>query len=80
MAFSCFSLNWASIAREISESGSSGDRTDGLQGVKWTRAGIHLRAGGDNLSKLCVVFAEWDPAAQDGSFLYFSVHCGPHKF
>lgn len=49
MAFSCFALNWASIAREMKVSRSSGDRTDGLQGVRWTRAGAHCQAGGDKL-------------------------------
>lgn len=39
MAFSCFCLSWASIARAVNGSRSSGDRTDGLQGVRWTRAG-----------------------------------------
>lgn len=49
MAFSCFCMSWASIAREINVSRSSGDRSGSLQEVSWTRAGAHRWAGGDKL-------------------------------
>lgn len=74
MAFSCFCLNWVSIAREINVSSSSGDRTDGLQGVKWARAGTHLRAGGDELVQALRCVCRRGSTSSSGSFLYFSVH------
>lgn len=69
IAFSCFCLSGASIAREINVSRSSGDSSGSLPGVGWIRAGAHWWAGGINFSRLCMVFAEWEPSAQRGSLL-----------
>lgn len=67
MAFSCFCLSWASIARAVNGSRSSGDRTDGLQGLRGTRAGAHCWAGGDKLvqalhcvCRMGVISSRWE--------------------
>lgn len=48
----------------------------------WGGQGQEHTAGqeGINLSRLCIVFAEWESSAQDGSFLYFPLCCAPGKF
>lgn len=35
---------------------------------------------GINLSRLCLLFPEWESPAQDGNFLYFPLCCAPGKF
>ena len=83
MAISCFCLSWGSIAREINGSRSSGDRTDGLQGVRRMRAGTLLGSRVINSSRRRIVFAEWVASTQDGSnscSLCFSLNCAPGKF
>lgn len=44
MAAACFYLSWANTARAINGSGSCGDGTDGLQGVR--RVGTRWWAAG----------------------------------
>lgn len=67
VAVSYFCLSWASIAREINGSRSSGE--------DWWSAGGEADEGGNtplgsraiNLSRRRIVFAEWVALAQDGS-------------